>query len=514
MRSGTSNNELFPTEAWRLLLPNPAPSTIVAVGSGPVSNTARRVLGAVDHCGFGQADLVAADSADLETLQAIRRLLAPGGVAYIEVPASARRGAGPIANVLDEAGFDDMQFYALSPGPGRWDTSWWIPIGAPTAVRFVAQARIRHRVPRRSLRIPLANFVNRVAAAFPRGLSSRPWLLHPTRQPILCVVAVVEDDDGHGDPTPGLVHDAIAATLGLEPAPHGPKALMRAGGSSTDQPMLLVADKAGNLVAVVKAPVRSEEIEAATREAQILTELGDLLPPNSGVPMPFTLPGRGDMQLAGQTFVDGDRLSEIVEPDTFAIFGQIVTKWAIELAKSTIVPIGPRTLVAHLDSIVAELRETIGSELADRAVAMARPGLEYVAFGVAHHRDLGPWNVHYGSGGIGVIDWPDAVRSGPPLADLTHHLVHLALCANDGYDPDQRGDVLEQVVDRSEPLGGLIGKLEDDYARSVGVPLDAVSALRILTWLIDIGRQDPERRADGLYLDLLKAELNQDGPQL
>ena len=405
MRTDASNNELFPTEAWRLLLPDPAPAVTVAHGSGPVSDTARRVMGAVDHSGVGQADLVVTDNMDFQTLRAIRNMLAPGGVAYLEAPASLLRGAGPVTDALHEAGFDDVQCYALSPGPGRWDTSWWIPIGALAAIQFIARGRLNHRVHGRSVKIRAANFVHRLAAAAPRSLSSRPWLLHPSRQPILGVVAVVDDDNGRGDPTPGLAYDAVAATSNSHAAGFVPTAMMRAGGSSTDQPMLLVVDDAGEPIAVVKAPVLAEEIASTGREAEVLGMLDDLLPPGSGVPRPFALPSYGEMVLAGQTFVGGSPLAHIVESDTFANLGALVARWTIDFAKATAQQVGPRNLVAHLDRIVAELRETIGSELADRAIATARSGLESVDFAVAHHRDLGPWNVHYDeSAGIGVID--------------------------------------------------------------------------------------------------------------
>lgn len=504
-RTDLSDNELFPTQAWRLLLPDPVPALTVALGGGPVSEVARRVLDAVDGTGGDNADLAVADDVEPPTLRALRRRLGPGGVAYVEAPAAVLRGATPVEKAFRDAGFDAIQLYALSPGPGRWKTSWWVPVDTPDAIRFLAGDRLTGRVPPRSVKVRAANTVNRLAGAVPAAFAARPWLLHPTRGPVLCAVAVVADGNGRSDTTPGLARAAAQAVgrRGL-----APKAMMRAGGGSTDQPMLLVFDRTSQPVAVVKAPVLSEEIEAADREAEILASLHRRSPPVSGVPIPLAMPPHDRMFLTGQTFIGGDPVADLVHPHTFSEFGGIATTWTIELGKATAEPVPPGTHTRHLNALLAELRDTIGADVADRVAAAVGPDLESIRFGVTQHRDLGPWNVHrHTTGHIGVVDWADAVRCGPPLSDLAYHLVHLALCAHDAYGQERRTTIIDQTVDRSHHLGRVIATLENDYAQAVGVPLAAVPSLRLFTWLHTIGFQEPEHRAGGLHLEILKAEL-------
>jgi hypothetical protein len=114
--------------------------------------------------------------------------------------------------------------------------------------------------------------------------------------------------------------------------------------------------------------------------------------------------------------------------------------------------------------------------------------------------------------GIGVIDWADAVESGVPLADLVDHLVHLDLCANDAYGVERRTAALRRIV--SARSGSTLSRCLARYAVETGIPAASIPALRVLTWLDDLARHEPEERTGSISLFLLHEEIRALSPDL
>ncbi|MDH3678828.1 MAG: aminoglycoside phosphotransferase family protein [Acidimicrobiia bacterium] len=510
-------NELFPSVAWRLLLPDPAPGDIVVLGNGQTARSARSALGARepganDRAAGRGADLAVGEAIDPETLRELVAALRPGGTAYVELDwPRAHRTESAIAALLAE-GFESVRAYSLSPSGDRWEASWWVPIGEPSTFRFVAASRrpAGTSAVGAAARRLLVGAVERCASQ----LSGHPWLLHPRRGQRLGLVASLPGPDGSGSTGPGLAVRALAAA-GVAGHPDGgpaPLALLRVGGSSTDQPMLFVFPPgASEPSVVVKAPDCQEEVAAQARESTILHWLAANDGPVPNIPLPVTIQPDLPFPVGAYVFVPGRPLTELASPASLESLATAVSDWLAALAEGTRRAVGPgwyQTMIDELfDDLAGDLGPVSGGRFdLERARAIVE-GLD-PGFTVCQHRDLGPWNVHHDERtGIGVIDWADAEPSGPPVCDQLHHLVHLAVCSTDGYRPDRLDATLSAVVDPGTDIGKLVDRCIARFSNRIGLDRATIPQLRVLTWLIDLQRQDPAQRAGSLYARLLAHEL-------
>lgn len=490
-----------------MLLPDVAPQRVIALGDGPTATMARRIwpdTGAQpDRL---HVDLIVADSPDDATLTDVYDLLGPDGTAYIEFDWPRWRRFTGLTDRLRRAGLPVRVLYSISPGRHRWSATWWIPVGSPSAIRFVAHqivpaesgsARLVDRLRRRLL----GHWQRR-----PHLAVNRPWLLHPSRRQRLGVVITSAD---------------------RQPAGAGATAtIMKLGGSSTDQPILFTFPQdAGRSpgssnrsfaepTAVVKVPTIDEEILSSRRESDILTKLEALDPPISSIPAPIDA-GRyraAGLHAFGQTYAPGRPMATVAKPEAMTDHATLVGDWLVELAERTAQPVGPEQLTSALQSRMADLDGTLnvvpdGDELR-RGLADAVRSVDLPA-SVLRHNDLGPWNVHItAAGAITVIDWADASTGGLPACDFIHFLLHLALCAHDAYQRDGRDRLLAEFHDENTALGRLIERLTADHVARLGLPAaQQTSALRTLTWALDLLRRPEEQRTAGLYLDLLRASI-------
>lgn len=500
-------NELFPTESWRLLLPELVPQRVTALGDGPTATTARSIWpGSGDRPENGEADrvadLVVADSGDDATLSAISGILGPDGVAYVEFDWPRWRRFDDLTDRFRRAGLAAQVLYSISPGRHRWSATWWIPVGSRSAIAFVAEqitpVRPRSARPVDRLRTLLLRRLQRR----PHLAMNRPWLLHPGRRQRVGVVL----GTAHRRPAEQRTNETI----------------MKLGGSSTDQPILFTfeQDSGGSPgrsldqpAVVMKVPTIDEEITSSRRENEILTALDAFEPPISSIPSPVDAARyrAAGLQASGQTYAPGRPMATVAEPGAMFDHASAVGDWLVELAERTARPAESAELTATLRSRLAELEETLnvlpdGDELR-WGLTDAVDRVELTG-SVLRHNDLGPWNVHVTTAGaITVIDWADAECDGVPVCDFIHFLVHLGLCAHDAYGRGRRERVLADLHDGSTRSGRLVERLTVDHITRLGLSAQQMPDLRTITWGLDLLRRPPEGRTAGLYLDLLRAEI-------
>lgn len=506
---GASANELFPSEGWRLLLPDPGPKHVVALGDGPIAATARRLWPESTSAPVDDRpiDLVVADSPDPATLAAVAGLLDPTTVAYLQFDWPRHRPYGHLRTRLHRAGLAPTTLYSISPGRHRWAATWWIPVNDIEAAQFVAGRLTASRS--RSAR-PIDRIRGALLAHWQRnpGLVARvPWLLHPSRNQQLGIVI--------GGPG---IHRAEKRTEASSTT------IMKIGGSSTDQPILFTfgprseaqpqpcAEVDGPDV-VFKVPTLAEEIESSRCEAEMLTTLAALDPPVAQIPRPVDARHyrRAGLQAFGQTYAPGRPMAVVATPDLLPAHAAAVGDWVLELAARTAQAADPERKLASLDHTMAELAQSLralpdAQDLSRRLAAAVR-GIDR-SLSVHRHNDLGPWNVQVtATGTITVIDWADATDDGIPACDLIHFLAHLAFCAYDGYGPVRRDRLIADLVDPGTPLGQVVWRATADHVVRLGMSPDQIPDLRLITWALDLLRRPPEQRTSGLYLDLLRAQV-------
>lgn len=505
-----SDNELFPNVAWQLLLPDYAPSAIEALGpSAPrlaaTSGSHSRLRG-----GHRRVALVGAD--DVNGLSAIPLADAdhPADVGYLEAPWPRRISTRELRRQLDTDAYHAVGLYSVSPAPDRWQATWWIPTGEPHVVRFVAGQLHTSRASIRNWRELPQRLVAGLAQMRPQLVAGHPWLLHPQRPQLACAVLTRFGADVRRARIPEVARTA-AKHLGLPPSTPAQVAV-QVGGSSTDQPILFAFyEGAPNPSVVVKAPTRSEEIEATTHEAEMYRHLAAVAPRLAGIPRSMEIMPDGPSLLVGQTFVPGPPVTRIVTGKTFAALAERVTDWLIDLGVATRTPVDR----GWSRELAASALESMGRMVDPTRVA---PGLltlladavagDGVSFTVCQHNDFGPWNIHLDPAeGLGVIDWADARTSGPPVFDLIYFLTHLGLCAADGYGFERRGRVVNAMLDPDTAEGQTIERCLARYGAALGINHDDLRRLRLLTWILKFTGEASERRASSLYLELLHHEL-------
>ncbi len=514
-------NELFPTSAWRCLLPDSSPQSVVAVGSGWVSVSAADLWSncrPVDPLPAGsgttstkdEADLVVAGSFDRHTLATVGRMLGPGGVAYVEADWPRLLPARWFTQRLIGAGFRPGPMYSIAVGSDRWSPSWWIPIGRPNAAGYVARAVQENGKSSPRLGRRIRGLASIVGSRLPHLVARHPPLLHPRRRHRLGAVVT-----GH-DPATRFTDRGSTLMPALRPDDDRPvtEVVMRIGGSSTDQPILFYFADTVEPVAVIKAPTWQEEVVAGRREAEVLCRLAAGQPPVDGVPRPLPVRGAGAFHAWGQTHAPGAALARLVGPASLDTYGATVARWAITLAHQTASAMTPSTTerlrrsVERLGTILEGdgLHLDDGHELASAVAGAFERIMPTVS--VQGHGDLGPWNVHVDAeGNPTIIDWADSNEADLPLCDLIHFLAHLCLCAYDGYGADRRPAVIADLMKPDSPSGRLLVDQPSAYALKLGLAAERIDDFRLVTWALDLADRPLSSWDGDLYLDLLRAEV-------
>ncbi len=545
--SPPGGNELFPSSAWRLLLPDPNPWSVAVLGTGPASSTARTVGRRQVPPAQADAELAVADDLDPSTIARAFESLAPGGTAYLEARWPRAGAVAGLVETLSEAGFGQVRIYSLSVSDDRWRTSWWIPVDEPGVVAYLLQQRRpgasrrfrvaigtmapntidRLRTPAsrcnrspRPTRIPAlrarvstlsTGAVRLLADLLNRIIARRPGLLHPSRPETLCVVAVKPSVAARPSASPGLVQ--ACKPFGDTESRDRSAVAMRVGGSSTDQPMMLLFDRGRpEPAAIIKVPNRPEELTATRHEFRTLQALASGNPPVASVPRPIALRDVPGIVALAQRAMPGRAMTANASPASFETLARTVTDWLVELAVATRRPCGENwyrdlteSSVRVLDGSTSNSAPLLPSlDRARRALAGFDPGVV-----VMRHCDLGPWNIQLDrSGRIGVIDWAGAEAQGPTGCDLIHFLTHLALCANDAYEPSRRQPVVASLVAPGSAAGAVVDRCLDRYFGPLGIDRPPDDELRILTWMLALRRQTPVERPGSIYCALLAEELD------
>lgn len=504
-----ADNELFPSTAWRLLLPTIDPARVRIVGR-PDWPSATPFEPSSAESAEPEADIVLGFGLGRSILRRVAKIAGPGDLVCLESVWARPRGTRVLRRRLEALGYDIAAIYSLSPAPDRWQVSWWLPVGGAAASRHVVGERRETATGRGGWRGAPQRLGTAVAAARPRLAAHHPWILHPHRPQRLCVVARRSGGAGEKTGAPALARRALA-DLGLGQDLE-PTVSMRVGGSSTDQPIQFVfLPEHATPTVVIKAPTRSEEIEATTHEARVHGHLEACAPALRSVPRPVDVGATGDVIAFGQTFVPGSPLTRLVTTTSFESLAEAGTDWLIGLARATRSPVDPAwyrdfgiEALAAASPILDEVHGLAG--LAPRiAPALLAIGASAT---VCQHNDAGPWNIHLDpEAGIGVIDWADARIAGPAATDLIYFLTHLALCAADAYGLDRRGAVLRRLLDERTREGRTADRCLRRYAAALDLSAGDIRGLRLLTWVLKVGGEAPERWEHSLYVELLRHEV-------
>lgn len=456
-------NELLRRVDWRFLLRRRGVPRALDLSGGDLGEALELVVEPVKDP-EGEVDLVVLGFPNQEELKTARARLCDGGELVCIWQDRRPRGMQRAGTLITKAGFEDLHFYW--PGPEHaQQPEFWLPLGAPTAIKQVFSQRPAHSRRQRASRLAW-----RLAARF--------GAIAP-----VCVTARLP-----GAPAdPVGEDDGVGRTL---PAPE--PWLLLTGGSKSENKVVGLPFPAGQCLGLVAKFAREEVAEAALdREAEILRQLEDERPSLSGAPWVRASGERVGRRVIVQDAIAGKLLSPGLSEADFAELAPKMTRWLIALAgEPQAQPASAwsqRLLFDPLDRLERDLGEQLPAGLADRARrALGDLGQLPLAW---EHRDLGPWNVVLeADGSLGSIDWEDAEPLGLPGLDLIYFLATSSLLVEGALD--DTGDTerivagYHQLLDPQTVRGKIAAACIAEYSQQLGIGEADFARLRLLCWIV------------------------------
>jgi aminoglycoside phosphotransferase (APT) family kinase protein len=454
---------------WRFLLP------VVPTCPGGVTDRALEQLLPPDTStapSEAPHDVVVGIDPRREQLRAAHESLRPGGVCYFEWRSWPRPSRKLLERRLTAVGFDSVRLYWSWP-PN--DPSIWVPLDAPTALRWVLRRR-------RGQRLVYAVWLLLRAC----GLC-RPHCATAMRAPV---------DETAGPSGVDLSDLAVRPVW----------ALLTPGRDPLNKVLAFVGTRESNDPAVVlKMPRTDASVSALEREAHSLQALqsNGALPP--GVPeLLFSYRDAGGLRAIAESPLGGRPLFQMLDSRSYARFAEQASEWLLHLSRNS-----PQD---------QERRETTAEIAADAAAALAPSEMELLSRAaqlvavcdplpvVFEQRDFSPWNVHISrEGSLVIYDWESAEPAGFPALDLVYFLAYCGFSLDDAL-----ADARVRNSYRATFAAGVGADCVARHCASLGIERACLPALRALTWLIHL--RSSLRRArpapTALFLELLREEVS------
>lgn len=293
-------------------------------------------------------------------------------------------------------------------------------------------------------------------------------------------------------------------------------------GYRSQKPLFLLRDTDAEgpsfVLKITQDPVFNARL--LTEASALATIAADGLADAASVPQVVAATEHGGLAVVIETAWDGQPFRAHSTAEPHCPFAARAVEWFTALGERSAVPAGDddalhrgavRLVDRYLDvfSPAAHHRSRLAGEV-ERLRGRGAPA-------VFVHGDPGNWNLMArADGSIGVLDWENARRGGPPGWDLLLFLktygTFVAEAAGRRYttatfaEQFRAGSDLRPMIDRS-----LLG-----YAERVGVDVDVLEVLTLLCWvhqaLKDASRLTPDTVASSHYRQIVDACL--DDPRL
>ena len=438
--------------------------------------------------------------------------LAPGGRA-------ARRAAPALARSL---GADTCVLVGTAPESATTEAT-----GSPIAWAVPGHAEAIVAMPRVARRV--AGFAARRARRILRRRSADSTRVSELGSSLGAErIAAIADVDpaGHGllvspspDGDPGAAPPYLlraAREAGFPLSPRGWRLAPPRGYRS--QKVIFFARSGDGRTVVIKLTQDPAFNALLDNEADALELLGGAVPDDDpAIPELHFRARHAGLSLVAQSALEGRPFVQAASPTGWDADAAAVTAAISALGARTAHPAGPDAGEA-LDEMVDGYARVYGPPAEERAslavavAAIAELGRDLPL--VFMHGDATVFNVLIGADRrVGLVDWENAERHGPPLWDLFHFLqVHSAWQAGATgarYTPRSFTRQVGPGADAAHT------EATSAYCAALGVPADAVAPLRLL-WLarhaVREARQLPASRlGEGLYHRILRDLLEQSG---
>jgi hypothetical protein len=227
----------------------------------------------------------------------------------------------------------------------------------------------------------------------------------------------------------------------------------------------------------------------------------------------------------GETHLSGVPLYSTMQTMGLEHLAQQATRWLLELVRPDSLQQREawwdRLVAPVLDEFIQAYAEVGGKEI----FHAVRPELDLLGpLPVAvEHGDFSPWNVFLTPlGGLSVLDWEGAEPKGLPFSDLLYFLTYLTFFDEGALESGTAPSAYRRMLDPQTVMGSIAAACVQEYRSRIGISEGVLRPLRLLTWiryavqehkLVDnstAGTPDPQLLQRGLYLSLLRTELEED----
>jgi Phosphotransferase enzyme family/Methyltransferase domain len=450
----------------------------------------------------GTADLVVVPRLPLrrraraDAVARARRLLKPGGIAYVESRFIGR--------------LDTVSILWLAPAAGE--------------VRMAAPLQDRQAIAYLEGRFPKRGVIRRQLLRRPRRVLARqPAVIRIVRRR---GALVGRPPKRFGAALPEYVR-TIAAAAGVDLEKRR-WALAAPGDYPSQKVLLFLFPPAGgspeSVVKITRDPDLSFRLENEWRALTILYEQG--VGTDDALPRPLFFGSHRGLAVLGESAIEGVPFRRRTQATADCPFARAAVEWLLELGRATASPAraDTRGALSKLDALSDQFTGTYRLEPHEEDFVRAHVAALVGSGGgfplVFQHGDPGPWNVLVTPAGRpAFLDWEGAEPLGMPLWDLFHFLRSYGLIVSRAAgtrDPLQ--SFTEQVLQRSA-VNRLLVDATNRFVAGTGLAAELVEPLFYTCWMhrgVKEAATLPSHRLEsGRYVSILRLAIERrDSPGL
>lgn len=506
-------NKLLRRVDWRFLLVNPQPAKSICFANGVL----REAVGLISSQVI-DAETVASEECDLavlvdpshDSLHVAWAALRPGGSIYTEWYSPLACGFKRVRGSLERLGFEQVDCYWPWPWPRVSSPRFWVPLGAPGALRhFVVSRPFPRSVMRRLGSVILRSLwrmVIRMGVAVPICAVARK----PESSISLRLLNAKATRGGAEAPrvassTSTNILDTIRAEWNgweLGPLPNHFSSLLLTGGprSISKVVRILFTEPDHRPSIAIKMARVPDAVRGLAREAETLRALGAQCPGRvQGIPRLLFCREYAGLLAVGETAAIGRPLWTLLRRRNYNDFAMKVTHWLADLA-------GRRVMCAQslwwdrlIESVLADFIESFGPIIDHGMVRETRAILTKLGPLplVCEQRDFAPWNVLVTPDSeLAVLDWESAELEGLPGLDLIYFLTYFAFFIDGAMSSDGLRKSYRANWDPLTLTGEISAACFEHYFNQTGLNPATLKPLRLLVWLIHSRSEFAHFKAD------------------
>lgn len=484
------------------MLRDPNPSKSIVFGEGILADVAKTISGTTVRPGESRhkndCDLAVVIEPDYKTLEEAWSYLKPGGAVYTEWILNPLSGTNSIRNELESLGFRDVELYLPKPSPFNSPPAMWVPLENKGVIDFISYIdkteSFLGKIIKR-MRLFLRSLKPNLFVDHPWFMSFEPGkfvvssvAIKPTGDSVSEKTGDFESLSGAGASAANMQDVIAICSEGAGLQSEKMSVFILSKRENIEKALLFVFSEEGLDPAIVVKIARIKELDFVLVDgARFLKEFNERFDDIPGIPRILFLGHMSGLFTAAETFIGGIQSSRVVNKSNYEELALNATSWLIDFGLKSKVEASKSCVFDRIIKPELEKIETITNQvLTPEEARRTRDIIESLElpFLVCHHGDFAPLNVHINpKGELGVVDWDDGRFHGIPAFDLIFFLTYLNFHLYSAWNSGNFLDCYRMMLDSSSFTGRIFQSCLERYRESLGISVEAMDALRLLTWV-------------------------------